>query len=202
MTSPKHGVQGFGSSGRERLPLIEHKAQDDQQRAAVKALEEGPRKGVYGPFLPLLRSPELLDRVAKVGEYLRFESILNARVRELTTCFTARHLSNQFEWLMHAPLAVKAGVRQEALDAIHQGARPPGIKLDEELAIDFARELLTSHGVSDITYAAARNEFGEKGVVELTMLIGYFAMISWLMNVARTPAQTGSHGEPLSAFPQ
>jgi 4-carboxymuconolactone decarboxylase len=202
VSTTKSNGQGFGRTGGERLPIIEDKKQDDRQRAVVKALMEGPRKGVYGPFVPLLRSPDLLDRVAKVGEYLRFESALNARVRELTTCFTARHVTNQFEWLMHAPLAIQAGVAQEALDAIYEGARPLRIRPDEEIGIDFARELLMSHGVSDLTYQAATDEFGEKGVVELTMLVGYFAMISWVMNVARTPAQVGAQGEPLAAFPQ
>jgi 4-carboxymuconolactone decarboxylase len=172
---------------------------NDAQRAAAEALINGPRKGVYGPFLPLLRSPQLLDRVAKMGEYLRFESVLDARVRELTTCAVARHVSNQFEWVMHAPLALKAGVSQATIDALRAGARPKQLPADEEAALDFTRELLTTHGVSDPTYAAALTAFGEQGVVELATLIGYFAMVSWLMNVARTPANAGD--ESLAAFP-
>src|SRR3569623_1640682 len=95
--------QGFAVGARERLPLPDASAMDDAQRAAAEALIEGPRKGVYGPFLPLLRSPQLLDRVAKTGEYLRFESVLDARVRELVTCAVARHVTNQFDWELHAP---------------------------------------------------------------------------------------------------
>ena len=93
----------------DRLPLPDAAAMTPQQKAAADALIAGPRKGVYGPFLPLLRSPVLLERVASVGEYLRFDSVLDARIRELVTCASARHVSNQFEWHMHAPLAIKAG---------------------------------------------------------------------------------------------
>ena len=194
-------AQGFGPGG-ERLPLPPAEAMNEAQRAAAQALIDGPRKGVYGPFLPLMRSPDLLDRVAKVGEYLRFGSVLNDRVRELVTCAAARHVSNQFEWLMHAPLAVKAGVNAQAVEALRAGARPKGLADDEELALDFAREQMTQHGVSQPTYEAALACFGEQGVVELSTLIGYFVMVSWLMNVARTPAQASATGSPLDAFPQ
>jgi 4-carboxymuconolactone decarboxylase len=156
---------------------------------------------VYGPFLPLLRSPQLLERVAKMGEYLRFESVLDARVRELVTCAVARHTGNQFEWVMHAPLAVKAGVAPAAIEALHAGARPKQLQPDEEIALDFARELLTTHGVSDAACAEALAQFGEQGVVELSSLIGYFAMVCWVMNVARTPAQPAPVAR-LGAFPQ
>jgi 4-carboxymuconolactone decarboxylase len=193
--------QGFAHNARERLPMPDAASMNDAQRAAAQALIDGPRKGVYGPFLPLLRSPQLLDRVAKMGEYLRFESVLDARVRELTICAVARHTSNQFEWVMHAPLAVKAGVSQAAVDALGCGARPKELRRDEESALDFAREMLTTHGVSDTTYAEALAQFGEQGVVELSALVGYFAMACWVMNVARTPAQ-GSATAPLGAFPQ
>jgi 4-carboxymuconolactone decarboxylase len=193
--------QGHARPGGERLPLPPASAMSPQQREAVDALIAGPRKGVYGPFLPLLRSPVLLDRVARTGEYLRFDSVLDARIRELATCAVARHVSNQFEWTMHAPLAVKAGVAEATVEALHLGARPKDLPRDEEAALDFTRELLQTHGVSDPAYAAALQAFGEQGVVELATLVGYFAMVSWLMNVARTPAQASAAGPGLDAFP-
>ena len=163
----------------DRLPLPDAAAMTPQQKAAADALIAGPRKGVYGPFLPLLRSPVLLERVASVGEYLRFDSVLDARIRELVTCASARHVSNQFEWHMHAPLAVKAGVNPGAIEALRVGARPQGLATDEQ---------------------AALAAFDEQGVVELTTLVGYFVMVSWLMNAAHTPA--GAQGAPLEPFPQ
>ena len=192
--------QGFGAAARERLPMPPAETMTDAQRAAAQSLIDGPRKGVFGPFLPLLRSPQLLDRVAKVGEYLRFESVLDARIRELVTCAAARHVTNQFEWLMHAPLALKAGVAEATLEALRAGARPKGLPGDEEAALDFATELLNRHGTSEATYVAAVARFGEQGVVELATLVGYFVMVSWLMNVAHTPAHPNP-AAPLPAFP-
>ena len=110
--------QGYTHAAAERLPMPPTGSLDEAQRLAAQALSDGPRKGVYGPFLPLLRSPELLDRVANLGEHLRFHCALDARVREFVICVVARHVSNQFEWVMHAPLAVKAGVSPEAIEAL------------------------------------------------------------------------------------
>ncbi|MES2937241.1 MAG: carboxymuconolactone decarboxylase family protein [Pseudomonadota bacterium] len=200
-TAPSGTPQGFAADPRERLPMPRPEAMNEAQAAAARALVEGPRKGVYGPFLPLLRSPELLERVGKVGEYLRFGSVLEARVRELTICAVARHVGNQFEWQMHAPLAAKAGVAEATIEALRVGAWPKALPADEDIALDFTRELLATHGVSDPTYASALAQFGEQGLVELASLIGYFAMVSWLMNVARTPAQAGAQAKPLEAFP-
>src|SRR5688572_11424453 len=177
-TAASGARQGFSEPWRERLPMPQADAMSPEQRAAAQALVAGPRKGVYGPFLPLLRSPQLLDRVARVGEYLRFESVLDARVRELVTCAVSRHVTNQFEWLMHAPLAVKAGVAPATIEALRAGARPRGLPADEEAALDFTSELLHTHGTSEPTYASALAQFGEQGVVELATLVGYFAMVS------------------------
>lgn len=193
--------QGYGTPTGERLPMPAADQMNEAQRAAAQALIDGPRKGVYGPFLPLLRSPVLLERVAKVGEYLRFDSVLDTRIRELVTCAAARHVSNQFEWVMHAPLARKAGVAAETIEALRVGARPKQLAADEEVALDFTRELVNTHGTSDLTYQAALGTFGEQGVVELASLVGYFVMISWVMNVARTPAMAGATERGIEGFP-
>lgn len=193
--------QGFAMPPLERLPAMKVEAMSAAQRQAAEALIAGPRKAVFGPFIPLMRSPELMSRVGQVGEYLRFDSVLDVRVRELTMCLVARHVSNQFEWLMHAPLALKAGVPQASLDAIAEGRYPHSTAADEAAAVDLATELLLHHGVSDASYAAALGVFGEQGVVELTTLIGYFAMVCWVMNVARTPTDNKPGFSPLTAFP-
>lgn len=192
--------QGGTTPWRERLPLPAREAMNDEQRAAAQALIDGPRKGVYGPFLPLLRSPQLLERMGKVGEYLRFRSVLEPRVRELATCIAARHVGNQFEWHMHAPLAVQAGVSPAAIDLLRQGARPHPLAEEEALAYEVGDELLRTHGLSEPTYARAVQRLGEQALVELVALLGYFVMVSWLMNVAHTPAQK-SAGAPLPGYP-
>ncbi|OOG46248.1 carboxymuconolactone decarboxylase family protein [Polaromonas sp. A23] len=194
-------IQGFAVPTHERLPMLATDAMSAAQREAADALIAGPRKAVFGPFIPLLRSPELMSRVGKVGEYLRFDSVLEVRIRELVMCLVARHVSNQFEWLMHAPLALKAGVPQASLDAIAEGRYPHSTAPDEAAAVDLVTELLQHHGVSDSSYAAALGVFGEQGVVELSTLVGYFAMVCWVMNVARTPTDNKPGFAPLAAFP-
>lgn len=204
MTIPLHAPQGFSTANAERMPLMAREAMSPQQQQAADELIAGPRKAVFGPFVPLMRCPELMRRIGRVGEHLRFEGKLNARLRELVTCVAARQVSNQFEWLMHAPLALQAGVAPTTLEAIADGRCPRDVPADEALAIDFTHELLHRHGVSDATYAQAIAALGEEGVVELTSLIGYFVMVCWVMNVARTPAlpvQGVVACEPLPAFP-
>lgn len=197
-TPPPRAVEQ--GSGPERLPLPPMTAMDDAQRAAAQALIDGPRKAVYGPFVPLMRTPALLDRVAALGEALRFGGGLDARVRELVTCAAAAHVGNQFEWVMHQPLAAAAGVSADALEAVRLGRRPEGLAPDEQVAIDFATELMQRHGVSDLSWQRASATFGESGVVELATLIGYFVMVSWLMNAAHTPSRATTV-MPLPAHP-
>lgn len=193
--------QGHTEPWRERLPLPGAATMSPAQKAAADALIAGPRKGVYGPFLPLLQSPELLERVGRVGEYLRFDSVLDVKLRELVTCAVARHVGNQFEWVMHAPLAEKAGVAPATLEALRVGARPSGLPDDEALALDFANEVMVRNGVSEPTYETAVARLGPQGVVELTTLIGYFVMVNWVMNVAHTPARPAPGVAPLQPFP-
>ena len=185
----------------ERLPLPPIDAMSEAQRAAAQALIDGPRKAVFGPFVPLLQSPVLMERVGKLGQYLRFESVLDARLRELVTCAVARHVGNQFEWVVHAPAAMEAGVAAEAVEALRLGRRVRPLAEDEQIALDVAQELLQHHGVSEPTFAAAEARLGAPAVVELTALVGYFAMVCWIMNVAHTPVQGGAAERALDAFP-
>lgn len=161
---------------------------DAAQREAADELIHGPRGGVYGPFRPLLHRPPLLRAVAKVGETLRYEGTLDAALREWTICVVARELSNVFEWDMHLPLAAAAGVPAAALSALDAGqASPPDLRADLALARTIASELIRLHRLSDETWAQALELWGEPTVVELLALVGYFAMVCWLMNVSRTP---------------
>lgn len=193
--------QGFGLSTAERLPIPKREAMSEAQRTAADAIINGPRKALFGPFVPLLQTPALMERIGKTGEALRFDGTLPERIRELTICVVARETGNQFEWQTHAPLAIKAGVAPDAIDALAAGRRPRGGPADEECAVDFVRELMLRHGVSDETYAEATSCFGESGTVELTALIGYFAMVCWIMNVSRTPGPRGAKTARLTAFP-
>ena len=140
----------------DRMPPLADSAMDDAQRAAAAELIAGPRKGVKGPFIPLMRSPELMARLQKVGEYLRFQSALAPRVSEFATLVVSRLWTQQFEWFVHVPLALKAGTSQATVDALREGRRPHDMSGEEALVHDFVVELLGTHGVSEASYLACR----------------------------------------------
>lgn len=186
----------------ERLPLPPLDAMTEAQRAAADDLIAGPRKGVKGPFIPLLRSPELMSRLQKVGEYLRFHSSLAPRISEFATLCVARWWSQQFEWVMHVPLALKAGTSKETIDAIGEGRRPSAMSAAEAVVHDFIAELLTTKGVAQPTYEAVRNELGEQGLIDLIGIVGYFTTMCMVLNVAHTPPEFGDEVALLEAFPR
>jgi 4-carboxymuconolactone decarboxylase len=168
---------------------------DHAQQQAADELTNGPRRGVYGPFRPLLHRPPLLRAVAGVGECLRYQGTLDAVLREWTICVVARELANVFEWEMHRPLAEAAGVPGAALRALEAGEpAPAGLAADLTLARTVVKELVRDHRVSEQTYSQALARWGEATLVELLTLVGYFSMVSWLMNVARTPGPARREG--------
>jgi 4-carboxymuconolactone decarboxylase len=187
--------------GLERMPALPSEKMDEKQKAAAAALIAGPRGAVFGPFIPLMRSPELMDRMQKVGEYLRYQSALETRINEFVMLIVSRQWTQQFEWCMHYPLALKSGVKAETLDALAEGRRPTGMAEDEEIAYEVCDELARTHGVSDQTYARAVAQFGERGLVDMLSLIGYFTTVSIVMNVARTPPLKDANATPLRPFP-
>ena len=186
--------QGLGG---ERIPLLPKEAMSPKQQEAAEALVNGPRKGIYGPFIPLMRKPELLERVALLGETLRFTGQLPVEIRELAICIVARHVNNQFEWVMHVPLALDAGISVNTLEAIRSNVVMKDMSEGQQAVYDFCIELLNWHEVEDPTYQRALLIVGEDGIVELTTLIGYFVMVSWIMNVARTPSKPTADVLPL-----
>ncbi len=185
----------------DRMPPLAESAMNDAQRKAAAALIAGPRKGVFGPFIPLMRSPDLMDRIQRVGEYLRFNSSIPPKLNEFAMLIVARHVTNQFEWVVHHPLAIKAGVARETVEAVGEGRRPSSMAPDEASIHDFCVELLVHHGVSDATYASARERFGEQGLIDLVGLVGYFLGVCLVMNVAHTPPPA-SEVAPLAALPR
>ena len=190
------------SANRERLPLPAPESMTEAQRAAAERLRAGPRKAVKGPFIPLLRSPELMNRLEKVGEYLRFQSALPRRLSEFATLLVARAWSQQFEWVMHVPLALDAGTSRETINALREGCRPASMSDAEAKVHDFVCELLNTRGVAQATYESVVAELGEQGVVDLAGIVGYFTSISMVLNVARTPPEPNDEVELLPAFPR
>jgi 4-carboxymuconolactone decarboxylase len=186
----------------DRLPPLAPAAMTEEQSSAAAELAAGPRGGVRGPFVALLRSPELMRRLQKVGEYLRYQSALERRLSELAMLIVARRLTQQFEWQVHYPLAIEAGLARESADALAQGARPKTLAEDEALVHEFCTELLNTHGVADATYDEAVKFLGERAVVDLVGLVGYFITVSLVMNVAHTPGNSADGASPLEPFPR
>jgi len=189
------------STAEDRMPPIPRERMTDAQRAAADELIAGPRKGVKGPFIPLLRSPELMARLQKVGEYLRFGSALPPRLSEFATLLVARQWTQQFEWGVHVPLAIAAGTDPRTIATLREGGRPPTMSAEEALVYDLVAELDAERGVSDARYAATVAALGEHGVLDLLGLVGYFATISMVLNVARTPADAPAGVVPLPTGP-
>eukprot|EP01037_Dinobryon_pediforme_P042763 gene42763-53354_t len=187
--------------GPERMPALGFDVMNAAQKAAAQELIDGPRGAVFGPFIALLRSPELMSRLQKVGEYIRFNSVLETRINEFVMLIVARQWTQQFEWCMHYPLALKAGIELRVLEALAAGRRPADMAEDEAIAYDLCDELARTHGVSDATYALAVTKFGEQGVIDMVGLVGYFSTVSMVMNVARTPPMSDTSSPPLASFP-
>jgi len=164
----------------------------DAQRKVYGEIAGGPRGGVRGPFNALLRSPELADRVQKMGEYIRFNSSLPARLNEFAILVTARYWGSQYEWYAHHPLALKAGLSPAVAADLAQGRRPVGMKDDEAAVYDFCTELHEKKSVSDAAYKGALDRFGERGVVDLIGVSGYYTLVSMVLNVDRHPLPGGA----------
>ncbi len=170
----------------ERLGPIAPEDWTPAQRAAAQAIIDGPRGALYGPFVPLLRSPELMEYAQRMGEYLRYRSAIGVRLSELAILVTARQWNQEVEWAIHAPIAAQVGIPASVIEAIAQGCRPEDMLVDEAVVHDFCVELHVGKAVSDRMYAEALALFGEQGVVDLVGLNGYYAFLAMVMNVART----------------
>lgn len=185
----------------DRMPPLAREQMDEAQRAAADELIAGPRKAVKGPFIPMLRSPLLMQRLQKVGEYLRFDSALPTRLNEFATLIVARAWSQQFEWIVHAQAAAKAGTSAASIAALREGRRPTDMSDDEALVHDLVTELLAQRGWCDASYARAVARFGERGVVDLAALVGYFATVCGVLNIAHTPPELAEGVAPLPGLP-
>jgi 4-carboxymuconolactone decarboxylase len=184
----------------DRMPPIPADKMTDAQKKAAASIISGPRGRVNGPFIPLMRSPELMDRLQKVGEYIRFDNSLGHKLTEFTILITSRRWTQETEWNGHSDLALKAGLEPEIIAAVRDGRRPAGMSPDEEAIYDFCVELDQNRSVSDATYAVVLKKFGEQGVIDLTGTIGYYTTLAMVLNVARTPLQAGV-APSLTRFP-
>lgn len=183
----------------ERLPAIPADQLTPEQKKVLDDIQSGPRgAGVRGPFNALLRSPQLCDLVQRVGAYVRYGTSLPQKLNELAICMAGRKWTAQYEFYAHRRLGIQAGLKPEILDAVAAGRRPDGMDADEAGVYDFATELLGTGQVSDAHYDAVKAKFGERGVMDLVGAVGYYSLVSMVLNVAQVPLPAG---EPVPLKP-
>lgn len=186
-----------------RFKLIPLDQLTPEQQALSDAIKSGPRAKLAssgaskpgplgGPFNVWLRSPGIGNLVQQLGEEIRFRSSLSGKLNELAILVTARNWTSQYEWVAHHKLALEGGLDPKIAEAIAQGRRPEGMDADETLVYEFSTELQASQGVSDAMYARAVARFGERGVVDLISVNGFYVLVSMCLNVDRTPVPPGT----------
>lgn len=170
-----------------RIPPISEDALTPAQREVFDKIVAGPRGSIIGPLRAVLHSPELADRWQSLGEYLRFDSCIPYALRELAIISVGRYWNSELEWLVHARLALEAGISREAIEAIRVAAPPEFTTADEAAVYRYTRELLQHGNASDDAYATIQERFGTVGTVELTGLIGYYTMVAMTLNAHQVP---------------
>ncbi len=186
-----------------RFKLIPLEQLTAEQQALSDAIKSGPRAKLAssgaskpgplgGPFNVWLRSPGIGNLVQQLGEEIRFRSSLSGKLNELAILVTARNWTSQYEWVAHHKLALEGGLDPKIAEAIAQGRRPEGMDADETLVYEFSSELQASQGVSDAMYTRAVARFGERGVVDLISVNGFYVLVSMCLNVDRTPVPPGT----------
>ncbi len=186
-----------------RFKLIPLDQLTPEQQTLSDAIKSGPRAKLKssgaskpgplgGPFNVWLRSPGIGDLVQKLGEEIRFRSSLAGKLNELAILITARNWTSQYEWVAHHKLALEGGLNPAIAQDIAEGRRPENMDADETIVYNFSQELQATQSVSDATYRTALDRFGERGVVDLVSVNGFYVLVSMCLNVDRTPVPEGT----------
>ena len=187
------------ASAQQRLPTIPPEQYSAEQKKAAEEFLAARKVPVFGPFEPMMHSPEVMSIARSTGDYLRYHSAIGNTLSELVILVTAREWSQDYEWYVHQPIALKAGISMDIADAIADGRRPTAMSVDEEIVYDFTIELQRNKRVSDATFNRAEQRFGKKGVVDMTAISGYYTSLAMQLNAARY--QFAGEGPRLSRFP-
>ncbi|MGH9141891.1 MAG: carboxymuconolactone decarboxylase family protein [Vicinamibacterales bacterium] len=179
------------SRGQDRMPPIPADKLTAAQKNAIEEFKAARSADISGPFVPLLRSPEVMSRARAMGDYLRFKSALPPRLSEFVILLTARRWTQQYEWHVHQAFAIKGGLRREIVDAVAAGRRPARMAKDEDAVYTLCDEVQGTHAAGDATYQRAVAELGEPGVIDALGITGYYTMLAMVMNTARTPLPDG-----------
>ena len=176
----------------DRLPAIPLEQLTEAQRKASDEFLAVRKVPVFGPFTPLLRSPELMTNASNMGMHLRYRSALPLRLSEFIILITAREWNQQLEWHIHQPIALKAGLDPAVATAVQEGRRPDAMNEEDAIVYAFSTELHHNKAVSDLTYKRAVAKFGEQGTVDMAGINGYYTFLAMSMNAAQTALPAGS----------
>lgn len=165
-----------------RLTALTNETMTAEQRRVADAIRSGPRGGMRGPFEAWLRSPELADHAQKLGAYARFGTGLPADVMELAILLTGAHWKAQFEFWAHARLGRQAGLPDDVIEAVRVGQKPALSRDDLAVVYELVSEYFATNRVSDTTYGRAVEVLGEKGVVDVIGIVGYYGLVSMTLN--------------------
>ena len=193
-------VVAVAAAAEDRLPTIPPASYTPEQKQAAADFEAARKAPVFGPFEPLMHSPQVMSQARAMGDYLRYKSAVGTTLSELAILVTAREWSQDYEWTVHYPIALKAGIKADIADAVGDGRRPSGMSDDEEIVYEFTTELLRTKRVSDRTFARADKRFGKQGVVDLTGIAGYYTLLAMELNVAQYAGP--KDGLRLARFPK
>lgn len=188
-------VAVLATASAQRFATLPYDQLTPEQKTMADHLLSGERKGMNGPFNALLRSPELGDAAQKLGAQVRFHSSLPSRLNEFAILITARFWNAQYEWYAHRKLAETAGLSKTVIEALAAGRKPASMQPDEEIVYNFAHQLLHTRQVSDATFKAMVDKFGERGAVDLTAVLGYYCLVSMTLNVDQYPLPAGAKPE-------
>src|SRR5580700_11321641 len=162
----------------------------EQQKMATMLTTPPRNSGLNtGPFNAYARSPGLGILLLQVSDYVRFNSSLPPRLSEFAIMIAARQWAQPYEWRAHYPLAIKGGLDRQILVDLGAGTRPQGMKDDEAALHDFCTELYRDKDVSDASFKAARDKFGERGIMDIIGVIGYYDIASMALIVQRTSSK-------------
>jgi len=175
----------------DRFPALTWDVLTPAQKTMAEHLLSGERGGLNGPFNVLLRSPEIGDLAQQFGGAVRFHSSIPKKLNEFAIIITGRYWTSQYEWQAHKKLALEAGLSPAIIDSLAQGKRPTGMSKDEAAVFDFCWELLTTKQVGDATFKTIKDAVGERGVVDLIAVMGWYHTVSMVLNVDRYPLPEG-----------
>ena len=165
------------------------------QRALLDSIRSGPRGGgttIRGPFAVFLHAPAFGELAQQLGGYCRFKTAVPPRLSEFAILCTAKFWRAQYEWFAHVPLAERAGVKTETIRDLHQGRAPKSAPKDERAIYDFVLELYKTRRVSDKTFNRVNAILGDSATIELVGILGYYVLISMILNVFRMSPPEGA----------